>query len=330
MLSSQQMALDSVTEGRKTITNLDNDQSEGAIISNVHELDRTIAQAHIQSTPSIQIDPLVIHNKSNFGPSAREISRELLSRMETTSCMPAVPLLPEPHHHLNFWGGFEPIKNDTDPAVSLAILMSPMKGFMPMHGFEHEPRKHVMAWTAHRLIDPVIYIGDFDTLREKTISERRDYAVGEVFKLYTQSGSWQSERPDEDDSKPMVDWEISDSYPGNCTVVNGYMGDKGQPTHDSMTEDMGRAARADARRRKAFTQKRRSAGYGNRFGPSPLSRVYTPESMLAEQREDEARMLAEWQAKRALRAHLDRLMPHSFERSWADLDSDSDSDFSDD
>lgn len=316
--------MDSVRESK---TMLDDDESVEEMRLNVQELDKTLAQASVPELPPRRRRRCTAHTESGFGPSAREKSKELLGGSGRTEFVPVAS--PKPYHHHNFWRSQEPIKNDTDPAVSLAILTSPMKGFMAASEFEHEPRKHVVAWNAHRLLDPVVYAGDFNLLCRKRISERRDLAVGEVFKFYTQSGSWQWEPLGQDDPAPMVDHELMDQYPTGYTIVNGFVGDKGQPTHASMGNSMLHAAKVSVHRRKASARKR-SSDLQTGSVPSPLQLSYTPKSMVAEEQRDQARMMAERRVSRAIRGHITSLMPQSFARSWADLDSDSDSDSSDD
>lgn len=229
-------------------------------------------------------------------------------------------------HHYDFWGQEAPTKNETDPAVSLAVLTAPAKNYMAEGQFEVHPRKFIVAWQAHRYLDPVVYTGDFEALQAMSIRERRESSVGEVFKFYTQHGSWQWEDLDEDDHQPVVDGELFEEYPTGHTIINGFVCDKGQPTHASLHEDMDDAVRVAKKRRDAFASLRRASGRSNSFGPSRLSKIHTPESMLAEEAEHEARLLDEQKESETVRAHYSNKLLKPSTKDWSSLDSDSDSD----
>lgn len=144
---------------------------------------------------------------------------------------------------------------------------------MAVSEFDHEPAKHIIAWNAHRLLDPVIHIGDFDTLCTKSASERRDMAVGEVFQFYSQYGTCQHDTFSEEDYEPIFDPGDMDYYPASAIVVNGYAYEKGQPTQNSLDSGMTLAAQIAEGRRKAFQRER---GLLGGFGLSPLRNIYTP------------------------------------------------------
>lgn len=317
----------------KVVYNPVNEESEAMAIfgdkDNEHEIDAGLTTSSraleetLQTPPRAVCEPFAPFDKPGFGPSARQMEQDLLPKPELAPVQSVSATPTEPFHHCGFWNGLSPFKSETDPAVSLAILTASPKSFMAVSEFDHEPAKHIIAWNAHRLLDPVIYMGDFDIICTKRASERRNMAVGQVFQFYSGYGSWQDDTLSEEDHEPMLDHVDIDYYSANATVVNGYADNKGQPTQYSLDSGMTLAAQNAEQRRKVFQHERESS---DGFGPSPLKNAYTPESMAAEEVREAADLLAEQQQSEAIRAHyINRLL-----RAGEDSDSDCESNYSQD
>lgn len=265
------------------------------------------------------------HDEPGLGPSARQSARDLLGSSETVHTA-FVPPKANVLHHYGFWLVPCQTRNATEASVSFAILTGPAKACMAPREFEYSPRKSIVARNAHKLLDPVVYVGNFSKIRKKSMFQRRDLSIGSVFKLYLPRGTWQWEI-DENNLDPLIDRGFP-HYSEFDTIINGFIGDKGQPTFTSLESSIEVAAKELSRRRKVLWNQRKAFDF--ELGPSPLKKVYTPESMAVEEVQDAAYLAAEQEVSENIRAHyISRLLRPSA-AFWVESDSDSDSECLDD
>lgn len=202
-------------------------------------------------------------HKTKFGASPQQLlfesqvcSKVPQSSRATTNTEDA----PQPFHHYNFWGQKSLTENETDPAISFAILTSTVKSFMASDQFEEHARKYTIAWQAHAYLNPIIYAGNATDLKTPSISERRQNAVGQTHKFYLPHGSWRWTDLTDEDHLPVANGEIRENCPADCVIIDGHTCDKSQPTYASLTYEMDFAVRADKRRRDDINAERNVVG----------------------------------------------------------------------
>lgn len=123
----------------------------------------------------------------------------------------------------------------------------------------------------------------------------------------------------------MLDYQ--GDYPAYTTIINGWVDDRGQPTSTSLNEAISQAASVCENQRQAFKNARENSGFANGFGPSPLSKVYTPETVADEAVQDAAYLVTKQQDTEAVLAHyVNRLRTSVLD----DTDSDSESEYFED
>lgn len=132
-----------------------------------------------------------------FGPSFRQAVTDKLADLKALNISTLSPVqqavVSTPHHHWSYLGDSVPYAHDTDPAVSLAVIVGPPKGAMSNLEADTQPRLHAILWQAFLHIDPVIFRGDLGEFKGCSISEIRNAVIGRVWRYFQLGGTWSDE-----------------------------------------------------------------------------------------------------------------------------------------
>ncbi len=129
-------------------------------------------------------------------------------------------------HHFNFFGQGVMHKTSTPSAVSLAVVLSPAKAQMVD---SENLRDSTILREAFLAIDPVVYHGDLNNLKNLKGEELREKVIGATAPYYSGFGRWRNDNNYENDELPLLDELDETRYLDGTTVVNGYF-DNGAPT----------------------------------------------------------------------------------------------------
>lgn len=219
-------------------------------------------------------------------------------------------------HHICFLQYAVYCKTATDPALSLAIINTLPKGAMSAKSLELAANLHDCAvlYNAFAHIDPVIYFGKHVELIGLTAAQIRDKACGQVSKFYQAVGQWQRDEYAEDEDSPLCDVNKPEYCSENFTIYNGLMNNAAQPDRAKFFNAVDWIFEQEQKELKHIQeQKAQSFRLRTVLDPehkplraSPLRKVYTPDSMITEDKN----------IKR------DYLRPTT--KSWADLDEEHD------
>ncbi|PGH05525.1 hypothetical protein GX51_02863 [Blastomyces parvus] len=104
-------------------------------------------------------------------------------------------------HHFNWFGGAVMERSYTPPEVSLFVIASPPK---PLH-LERLLRQPVTLRQAMKFVDPILYCGCWNDLKNYSGQELFKAITGKAFRFYTSAGTWQHDIPDPGFQQPIVD-----------------------------------------------------------------------------------------------------------------------------
>lgn len=234
-------------------------------------------------------EPKVVHEKT-----LRPSEMQLTSKFDGLPEEKTVHF--RPMHHMSFLRDRVPCKSDTNPAVSLAVILSDPKPELAADAANTNFGKHTIITNAFKFVDPVIYTGkpeDRAWLQFLSASGKQDKAIGWMWKFYNSHGTWQNEPLDPDDDEPTLDTLNPNHYPEDFAILNGISDTFYQPTadgfyatavsmHARIKAKRGAAHRARKAERDGWKADKTIKMKASEGISTRLKVGYTPESMLAE------------------------------------------------
>ena len=158
-------------------------------------------------------------------------------------------------------------RTSTPAAVSLTVILTPASA----RYYDNENlRSHTVLHEAMLMIDPVVYYGDIDILKDLKGERLREAAIGSTAVLYTPFGCWKDDSYGEDDEYPLKDGLAMTRYLEGTTIVNGWL-ENGAPTRQEYWRDAEEAYYSSVALHKKAREDRKLLGTGN----TPLRSVMT-------------------------------------------------------
>ena len=162
-------------------------------------------------------------------------------------------------HHINWMGQGIMTKTSTPAAVSLTVALTPAKArFVD----EENLRDRIVLREAMLYVDPVVFYGDLNQVKDLKGEALRDAAIGAAAVYYTPFGQWKNESFGEDDERPLTDELDLARYIEGTTIVNGWL-ENGAPTRQDFWKDAEEAYHTILATRKKATAKRKLFGVGH-------------------------------------------------------------------
>ena len=247
-------------------------------------------------------------DQTGFGPSVTQIHQDGIKAKADLEQQLAIltdkSADDKPYHHISFLGYGAPCKSATAPALSLAIINTMPKAAMSPDDASRHLHDFTRLREAYQFVCPVIHAGSHATIQGLSTGEIYNAATGLTTKFYQGYGTWMQDSYDLDEDEPDEDAGMPELYPDDHTVYNGYIGTSRQQDQHSFHQfvavaySMHKEERQEAYllRKTNFPVKflvqngehliEQLAPAGTVAVSSPLWKVYTPESMSAEEQDD--------------------------------------------
>lgn len=174
-------------------------------------------------------------------------------------------------HHFNWLGTGMMAKTSTPAAISLAIAMMPAPA---RYVDEENLRDQTILRQAMSTIDPVVYHGDINELKNLKGERLREAAVGSTTIFYTPFGWWRNDVYGENEERPVTDEFDMTRYTEGNTIVNGWL-ETATPTRQSLFDNATESYYSALDARKKRVKDRMLCG----VGITPLRFVMTTDGL---------------------------------------------------
>ena len=174
-------------------------------------------------------------------------------------------------HHINWLGQGVTGKTSTPAAVSLAVTLMPAPArFVD----EEDLRGKTVLREAMLTIDPVVFYGDLNEVKDLRGERLREAIIGSTAPYYTPFGWWQEDSYGEDDERPLIVEIGMTRYIEGTTIVNGWL-DTTAPSRQDFFNDAQQSYYSMLDARKKGVRDRMLLGVGS----TPLRSVLTADGL---------------------------------------------------
>ena len=174
-------------------------------------------------------------------------------------------------HHINWLGQGVTGRTSTPAAVSLAIALMPAPG---RYVNEEDLRGKTVLREAMLTIDPVVFYGDLNEVKDLKGEQLREAIIGSTAPYYTPFGWWKEDSYGEYDERPLTDELDITRYIEGTTIVNGWL-DTAAPTRQDFFNDAQQTYYSALDARKKRVKDRMMFGVGN----TPLRSVLAADGL---------------------------------------------------